>query len=140
MQPEWCLACPGESTATSVRPGPHFDLLAVVEDMEALRRCGVEASVEGVEQRTVHARRRIDETRGIGQVPGPLLVDVHLRRGKGAGDVADAAGVVEVDVGHGDTGQLRRTDPDLVRARRASTGTDVWLPVSIRTGAGPSIR
>jgi hypothetical protein len=40
-------------------------------------------------------------------------VDVDLRSGKGAGDVADAARMIEVDVRHRDSGQLARTHPDL---------------------------
>ncbi len=70
-RPTWCLACPGESTATRLRPGPDLDLLPVVEHVQALGRRGVEAAVEGVEQRAVDARGRIDETRAGRPGAGP---------------------------------------------------------------------
>ncbi len=47
-------------------------------------------------------------------MPCPLLVHVHGGGRKGPGDVAHPAGVVEVDVGDGDPGQLGGPDADLV--------------------------
>src|SRR5271169_1261595 len=76
----------------------HLDLLPVVEHMQTLGGCWVETAVEGVEERPVDAGRRIDEARWVSQMPGSLLVDVDLRRRKGAGDIADPTGMVEVDV------------------------------------------
>ncbi len=97
--PTWCLACPGESTATRIRSGLDRDLLAVGEHVEALGGRGVEPAVERVEQRAVDPGGRVDQPGRVGQVPGALLVHVDGGRGKGPGHVADAAGVVEVDVG-----------------------------------------
>ena len=107
-----------------------LDLLPVVEHVQALGRRGFETSVEGIEERAVDPRCGIDEARRVGQVASPLLVHVDGRRGEGAGDIADPARVVEVNMRHGDTGQVRRTKADLVqggeqhRHRRLAPGLD----------------
>ena len=93
----------------------HLNLLAVVQDMEALSGRRVEAPVEGIEQRAVDAGGGIDQACGVRQVAGALLVDIDRGGGKGAGDIADATGVVQVNVRHRDAGQLRRTHPDLLQ-------------------------
>ena len=69
-------------------------------------------------------------------MPGPLPVDVDGGGGKGPGHVAHPAGVVEMDVGDGHPGQIVGPEPQLVQRGR-SAGTELWLPVSTRTGAGP---
>ena len=81
--------------------------------MEARRVRRVHPAVERVEQRPVDPRRGVDEPRRVGQVPRALFVDVDGGRGKGPGDVAHPAGVVEVDVGDGDAGQIVGPDPHL---------------------------
>ena len=48
-------------------------------------------------------------------MPCPFFMHVDGGRWKGAGDVADTARMVEVDVRDGDAGQLRRTDSDLAQ-------------------------
>ena len=70
---------------------------------------------------------------------GALLVHVDGGVGEGVSDVAHSAGVVEVDVGDDDAGQVVGGDPEVVEGR-SKDGTDVWLPVSTSTGAGPVIR
>ena len=70
---------------------------------------------------------------------GPLLVNVDRSRGKGPRHVTDSPSVVEVDMGHDNAGQFLGTDPSSSSAA-SRTGTDDWLPVSMSTGAGPSIR
>ena len=73
-------------------------------------------------------------------MPGALLVHVDLRPGKGAGDVADAAGVVEVDVGDATPASSSATDPELGqrgqqhldRALAAGLDQDRALGLSIR--------
>ena len=140
-RPTWCLACPGESTATRTRSGPTADLLPVGEHVDALGRRGVEAAVERVEQRPVDPCRRVDEPGGVGQVARPLLVHVDGGGGKGPGHVAHPAGVVEVDVGHRHPGQLRRARPRVWSSASSSTGTELWLPgLDQHRAPGPSIR
>ena len=92
----------------------HRDLLAVLEDVHARRGCGVEAPVQGVEEVAVDHRRALDEPLRVDEVPGALLVDVHRGVREGVGHVADAAGVVEVDVGDGDAGEVVAADAELV--------------------------
>ena len=97
---------PGRVDGGQHTPRPDPDLLAVLEHVQPLGGRGVEPAVELVEQVAVHASRRADELLGVGQVSGPLGVDVDRGVGKGAGHVAHPAGVVEVDVGHGHPGQV----------------------------------
>ena len=59
-------------------------------------------------------RRRVRRAGRVDEVAGALLVDVDGGVGKGAGHVADAAGVVEVDVGDGDAGQVVGADAEVV--------------------------
>ena len=119
--------------------GGDGDLLTVGEHVDALGGRGVETSVERIEQRAVDAGRGIHQARRVGEVAGALLVHVHGGPGKGAGDVAHATGVVEMDVGHGHTRQVGGA-----HAQKSSTsrraGTELWLPVSTRTGAVPASR
>ena len=98
--------------------GPDDDLLPVGQDVQPIGRRRVEPSVERVEQRAVDPGRRVDQPGGVGQVAGPLLVDVHRGPGEGPGHVAHTAGVVEVDVGDHHPGQVRGAHPEGVQRRQ----------------------
>ena len=93
--------------------GVDRDRLAVLEHVHALGGRRIEPAVERVEQVAVDHRRAVDEPVRVDEVAGALLVHVDGRVGKRAGDVADAAGVVEVDVGDGDAGEVGRRDVEL---------------------------
>ena len=98
-----------------------------------------EAAVERVEEVAVDEGGAVDELGGVDEVAGALLVDVHGGLREGGGHVAHPAGVVEVDVGDGDAGQVVGGDASSSSAAR-SAGTEDWLPVSTRTGAVPVTR
>ena len=89
---------------------------------------GIEPAVERVEQVAVDHRRRVHELGRIGEVTRALLVHVDRRVRKGAGHVAHAAGVIEVDVGDGDARQVVGADAERVersqqlRHRRLAAG------------------
>ena len=91
---------------------------------------GVEPPVERVEQVAVDHGRGVDEAAGVDQVAGALLVDVDGGLGEGPGHVAHAAGVVEVDVGDHDVGQVVGGDAEVVQGgeqggdRRLAPGLD----------------
>ncbi len=55
---------------------------------------------------------RCDEAARVGQVPGPALVHVHRRLGKGPGHVSHTPGMVEVDVGDHHPRQLPGRDAE----------------------------
>ena len=130
MQPDVVFGVPGRVHRDKGASRAHLYLLAVGEHVEAFGRRGVESAVEGVEQRPVDACCGVDEPGRIGQVPRPLLVHVDRGRGKGAGHVADAACMVEMDVGDRHPGQFPGTDTDLAqggeqdRDRRLASGLD----------------
>lgn len=54
-----------------------------------------------------------DESRRIHEMSRALLVDDHLRPREGSGDIANAAGVVKMDVGDHHGAQVIRPDPQL---------------------------
>src|SRR5581483_2833992 len=69
-------------------------------------------------------------------MPGPLLVHVHGGVREGAGDVADAAGVVEVDVGDSDASEIRGCHVQL--AERSQQRVDRRLASRLdQDGLGP---
>ena len=115
VQADVVLGVSGRVDRDEGAPGLDRNLLPVRQHVQALRRRGVDATVERVEQRSVDARGGVDQARGIGQVTRPLLVHVDRGGGEGPGHVADAARMVEVDVGDRHSGQLRGTDPDLAQ-------------------------
>ena len=83
-------------------------------------------------------RRAAYQPRRIDEVAGALLVHVHRGVGERPGHVADAAGVVEMDVG--DCDPASSSGATLSSASAASSAaTDDWLPVSTSTGSVPSI-
>ena len=110
----WCLAWPGESTVVRDRLELDPDLLAVLEDVDALGGRGIEATVERVEERPVDPGGRVDQPGRVGQVAGALRVDVDGGLREGPGHVAHAAGVVEVDVGDHHAGQVVGTEAEAV--------------------------
>ena len=117
-----------------------LDHLLVLEHVQPLGRRGVEPPVERVEQRPVDAGRRVDQPGRVGQVPGPFLVDVD-----GGGRERLGRRCRRRRRGRGGCGSPPRPPappgPTPIWASAASsTGTEVWLPVSISTGAEPSIR
>jgi hypothetical protein len=67
-------------------------------------------------------------------MPGALLVHVHRGPGKRLGDIADTTGMVEVDVRHGDTGEILGSHVQFCQ-RGQSESTEDWLPVSTSTGS-----
>ena len=134
------MAWPGESTVVRVRFGRDRDLLAVVEDVDPLGSGGVEPAVERVEQVAVDHGRRAHEPGGIGEVAGAALVHVDGGVRERPGHVADAAGVVEVDVGDDDAGQVVGADPEGVELGEQRRRPTTAHPVSTSTGASPSTR
>ena len=84
--------------------------------------------VEAVEQRAVDARRAVDEPGRIDEVARAALVHDHGGDGEVGGEVADGAGVVEVDVGDDDPAQVGGAEPE--RGERRVHGGDARL----RTG------
>ena len=86
--------------------------------------------VQAVEERTVHARRAVDELGGVDEMTGAALVHDHRRSGEVRCEVSHRAGVVEVDVRHDDPPQVRGSEPELCESRmnrgdtRLRTGLD----------------
>ena len=108
VQPEVVLGMARRVDGHQHPVGSTPDLLAVVEHVDALGRGGIEAAVEGVEQRPVDAGGRVDQPGRVGQMASPLGVHVDGGRGEGPGHVAHPAGMVEMDVGDDDSGELVR--------------------------------
>ena len=103
---------------------------------------GQERPVQGVEEIPVHLGRRADQPPGVDQVSGTLLVDVDGGVRERAGHVADAAGVVEVDVGDRDGRQVSGGHTEAVEGaeervdRRAAPGLDQRRLVTVHEVAG----
>ena len=94
-------------------------------------------AVEVVEQRPVDPGGRVDQPARIDQVPGALLVDVDGGAREGGGDVADPSGVVQVNVGDGHARPALPAATPWSSSAFSRAGTELWLPVSMSTGAGP---
>ena len=116
-----------------------LDLLAVLQRPDPLRLGRRHTAVQRVESGAVHRGRRQDQAARVHQVACPPRMDVNSGVREGPGHVADAAGVVEMDVRHGHAGQILGPRPWLARASSKAVA-ELWLPVSTRTGAGPSTR
>ena len=95
--------------------GADDELLAVLQHVDSGRLGGGQPAVEGVEQVAVDHGRGVDQPGRVDQVAGPLLVDVDGGLREGPGHVAHAAGVVEVDVGDHDVGQVVGRDAEVVQ-------------------------
>ena len=80
--------------------------LTVLQDMEPFSSRWGEATVEGVEERSVDLRCGVDQLGGIGEVTSTLLVHVDGGVREVLGDVPHSTGVVQVNVGHDDTSQV----------------------------------
>ena len=106
VQGKVVLGVAGRVDAGQRAPGPDRDLLAVGQHANPIGGCGRQAAVEAVQQLAVDHRRRPHQPFRIHQMPGALLVHVHGRFRERGGDVAHATGVVEVDVGDDDAGQV----------------------------------
>jgi hypothetical protein len=106
VQAEVVLGVPGRVDAGQRPARADPDLLAVTQHAHPVGGRRRQPAVERVEQVAVDEGGRADQAVGVHQVASPLLVDEHRRPGEGRGDVADAARVVEVDVGHDDGGQV----------------------------------
>ncbi len=92
---------------------PEVDRADVAEHHQALlwnREEVAEQSVHVVAEDPVRAGH---ELAGIGEVTSASLVHDDLRVREGCGDVADSAGVVEVDVRDDDGGEVGRVDAEL---------------------------
>ena len=140
VQAEVVLGVPGRVDAGERPARADPDLLAVTQDAHPVGGRRRQPAVERVEQVAVDEGGRADQAVGVHQVASPLLVDEHRRPGEGRGDVADAARVVEVDVGHDDGGQVGGAETRGRPARPGRSGSELWLPVSTRHGSGPSTR
>jgi hypothetical protein len=114
VEGEVVLGVPGRVDRGEDVAGTDLDLVPVLQDPDALRRGRVEPSVEAVEERAVDLLGRRHQPGRVDQVAGAALVDVDRRLRERPGHVADPAGVVEVDVGHGHAGQVVGRDPEAV--------------------------
>jgi hypothetical protein len=80
----------------------EVEVLAVLGGADTVGLDRGEAAVHGVHERTVDPGRAAQQPLGLVQVPRPRRMDHHGGVGEGAHQVADPAGVVEVDVGDHD--------------------------------------
>ena len=128
-----------------VRPPPTSTSLAVAEHLDPRGVGRRQPPVERVEQVAVDHRRARHEPRGIDEVAGALLVHVHGGVRERRRHVADAAGVVEVDVRDDDGAEVVGADAHRVERRqqrghrRLAAGLDQHRgrPVDQVTGGHP---
>ena len=132
----WCFAWPGESTVVSTRVGLDDDVLAVLEHVDALGARRVRAARRASRaDRRRPCRRSARAASGSTRCRAPFSCTYTVAFGKRLGHIADTAGMVEVDVRHGDTGEIRRGPRRARRARRAAPRSSSGCPVSTSTGA-----
>ena len=104
------LGVPGGVQQLQAAPA-EVDDLAVLGRLDPGRLDRGEPAVDGLHQRAVDPGRAGQQPRRVDQVPGPGRVHDHGGVGEGPDQVADPAGVVEVDVGDHDPGQVGRVEP-----------------------------
>ena len=88
----------------------EVDGVAVGEGAHARRVGGEQAPEQLVEHRSEHPGSACQQAARVDEVAGAGRVHDHLRPGECRGQVADAAGVVEVDVRDHDRGEVVRPD------------------------------
>ena len=120
----------------------EVDPLPVARGQDPRGVDGEHPPVEGVEELAVDPPGAVDETGGVDEVGGALLVDDHGRRGEVGGEIADRTGVVEVDVGEDDPGEIVGTHAEIVEAAahrlgaRPGPGLDEGGPRTLDEEAG----
>jgi hypothetical protein len=85
-----------------------IDFLTVVQSSHARGVGRLQSAVQRIERIAVDRRSRSNETAGVSEVPRTSWVDQDGRLGERSGDVADAACVVQVDVGNDDRSEVQR--------------------------------
>ncbi len=129
------LGVPGRVVALQLSPASQVDHARALDRANPVGRGRRERAEEGIEFVAVHHSRAGHEPGRIGQMPGAQFVHDDLSAGEHPGDIADAAGVVQVDVRDHDRGEVVRADaergqgiPDH-RSRGRGAGLDEARPV-----------
>ena len=117
VQAEVVLGVPRGVDGREDPSGTDDQLVAVLEHVDPGGFGRRQAPVQRVEEVPVDHGRRVDQSARVDQVAGPLLVDVDRGLREGEGHVAHPAGVVEVDVGDHDVGQVLGLEAQPVQRR-----------------------
>src|SRR5690606_22902432 len=112
-QPDVVLGVAGGVVRLQAPPAAQVDCAGVLDGPDARRVRRLQLAEQRVEGVPVHHAGAAHQPRRVGQVPGALLVDDDLRLRIHAGDVADAARVVEVDVRDHHGGEVVGADAEL---------------------------
>jgi hypothetical protein len=140
VEGEVVLGVPGRVDRGEDVAGTDLDLVAVLQDPDALRRGRVEPSVEAVEERAVDLLGRRPPA-GPGRPGGG-----RRARGRRPSPSGNARATSPTPPAWSRwmwvTATPARSSGATPRSSRAASraGTELWLPVSTSTGAGPSIR
>src|SRR5690606_32802576 len=111
-QADVVLGVAGRVVRGEAAAGAQVDLAGLAHRADPAGVGGAHLAEEHVQLVAPDHPGRAHQPGGVGEVPGAALVHHDLGPGEHPGDVADAAGVVEVDVGDDDGGQVGGADAE----------------------------